>query len=151
MTPREELIAKISQLTDDQAKTLLGIIPILTDQQFPAIWQQMRGVAEENKGIIRGDWGVSKTDAPNPGQPDLIIHALSPIMPDDEKETQRARFGKHGVREYWVVDVDQRSIEVYTEAPDELARHGVFGPGESFTSPVLGDKTVDVDAILGEG
>ena len=84
------------------------------------------------------------------GAPDLVVEILSPSTAKQDKSTKYDLYEEHGVREYWIVDNAARLIEVYARQDDKFARHGVFGLGESFISSVLGDKTVEVDAILGE-
>lgn len=83
------------------------------------------------------------------GAPDFVIEILSPGTEKQDKSTKYDLYEQHGVREYWIVDNATRLVEVYARLGEKFSRHGVFGTGESFKSPVLGDKVVDVDAILG--
>lgn len=94
---------------------------------------------------------VRREDGYLHGAPDLVVEILSPSTAKQDKSTKYALYEKHGVREYWIVDGDVKLIEVYLRDGDRFARHGVFGLGDSFVSPVLGGKLVEVDAILGEG
>ena len=85
------------------------------------------------------------------GAPDLVVEILSPSTAKQDKSTKYDLYEKYGVREYWIVDGDVKLIEVYVRDGEKFVRQGVFGLGDSFVSPVLGGKLVDVDAILGEG
>ena len=49
----------------------------------------------------------------------------------------------------WIVDAGMKLVEVYTRQDEKFARHGVFGTDDTFISPVLDGKIVNVDAIMG--
>lgn len=83
------------------------------------------------------------------GPPDLVVEILSPSTAKQDKTTKYDLYEQHGVREYWIVDGAMKLIEVYTRVEDKFARHGVFGVGDLFVSPVLGDKVIAVNALLG--
>ncbi len=68
-----------------------------------------------------------------------------------DKTTRFQLYEKYGVREYWMVDPDQQLIEVWKLENTVFVRVGIFGPGETFRSAVLGDKEVNVTGILGSG
>lgn len=58
--------------------------------------------------------------------PDLIVEVLSPSTARQDLQTKRAAYERFGVREYWVVDADRASVQVwrhdghaYTAAPCE--------------------------------
>jgi Uma2 family endonuclease len=84
------------------------------------------------------------------GAPDLVVEILSPATAKQDKSTKYDLYEKHGVREYWIVDVDMQLVEVYTRQNEKFFRHGVFGTGDSFVSPVLDGKTIIPDAIFSD-
>jgi Uma2 family endonuclease len=47
----------------------------------------------------------------------LAIEVLSPATRRLDQELKRELYLGHGVREYWIVDADARSVEVWTTAP----------------------------------
>lgn len=47
------------------------------------------------------------------GAPDLVIEILSPSSAYYDLRHKMTMYAKHGVREYWIVDPEERSIEVY--------------------------------------
>ncbi len=67
-----------------------------------------------------------------------------------DRETKGPLYAQMGAREYWIVDVGARVIEVRREPRGEswtsLER---FAPGQSITLMAFPDVTVEVSAILG--
>ena len=49
------------------------------------------------------------------GAPDLVIEIISPGTENERRDrvAKKQLYGKHGVKEYWIVDFENRSIEVY--------------------------------------
>ena len=47
------------------------------------------------------------------GAPDLIVEILSPSTAKRDKSEKKDLYEKHGIKEYWIVDTANRSIEVY--------------------------------------
>lgn len=58
-----------------------------------------------NKDIIRPD-GIH-------GAPDLVVEVLSPSTAKNDKGYKKDLYEKAGIKEYWIVDPNVRSIEVY--------------------------------------
>ena len=82
------------------------------------------------------------------GPPDLVIEVLSPSNRGHDLLTKRALYGRGGVREYWIVDPDTRTIEIL--ALDRDALHVVQSGLEHDTifSPVLGNASIPISAIF---
>lgn len=47
------------------------------------------------------------------GAPDLVVEVASPSTARADRGIKRERYARFGVPEYWVVDADSRSVEVY--------------------------------------
>ncbi|MDF2722039.1 MAG: hypothetical protein K0Q59_1714 [Paenibacillus sp.] len=58
-----------------------------------------------NKDIIKRD-GIY-------GAPDLVVEVLSPSTARHDKLEKKALYEKHGVKEYWIINPADKSIEVY--------------------------------------
>ena len=61
-------------------------------------------VAGEHQGIL--------TDANIQGAPDLVVEILSPSTRERDLGIKRDLYARHGVREYWIVDSETKTIEV---------------------------------------
>ena len=99
-------------------------------------------VSAERAGIITGD------DVQ--GAPDLAVEILSPSTERADKTTKRETYARHGVKEYWLVDTDARSISVLLLADGDYTDAGTFGPGQTLTSPTLAGLNLDVDEVFQE-
>lgn len=71
------------------------------------------------------------------GVPDLAVEVLSPSNWLDEHRTKFALYAEIGVREYWIVDPDERNVEVFSLQEDRYALIGRFGPNETLRSDLL--------------
>lgn len=47
------------------------------------------------------------------GAPDLVVEVLSPTTANNDKGYKKKLYGKHGVKEYWIVDTNSKSVEIY--------------------------------------
>ncbi|MCL2616737.1 MAG: Uma2 family endonuclease [Defluviitaleaceae bacterium] len=60
------------------------------------------------------------------GTPDLIVEILSPSTKARDRGYKKNLYEQCGVREYWIVDVTSRSIEVYLLAGSKLELAQVY-------------------------
>lgn len=81
------------------------------------------------------------------GAPDLIIEILSPGTAERDQTLKRKLYASEGVREYWLVDPDQHTVEVMTLQEEDYDLHGRFGPGDTVTSVTFA-LTIPVDPIF---
>ncbi len=82
------------------------------------------------------------------GAPDLVIEVFSPGTARRDKREKFRLYQKYGVREYWMVDPLEQFIEVWQLVKEKFVLVDVYGPGEVFNSPLIGE--VDVKAIFPE-
>jgi Uma2 family endonuclease len=88
------------------------------------------------------------------GPPDLLIEVLSPSNRGHDLLTKRALYGRAGVREYWIVDPERKTVEILTLADDALRSAQRASGDDTVVSPVLGGATFPLSEIfagIGEG
>jgi Uma2 family endonuclease len=58
------------------------------------------------------------------GAPDLVIEILSPGTENERRDrhSKRQLYRRYGVKEYWIIDSERRTIELYRTARFKLAR-----------------------------
>src|SRR5215831_20355005 len=73
------------------------------------------------------------------GAPDLAIEIVSPGADNARRDrvAKRYLYAKFGVREYWIVNIVARQIEVYRLEGKTLVLEATLGEDESITSLVL--------------
>ena len=82
------------------------------------------------------------------GPPDLVVEVLSPGTAERDRTLKRARYLRFGIREYWLVDLQARTIEVLSAGQSDFETVRVFPQGTTATSPLLEGLQVDVAGIL---
>lgn len=88
------------------------------------------------------------TEANVQGPPDLVIEILSPSTAARDRGLKRKLYEKHGVREYWLVDPDERSIEILRSMDGRLVLAQKTARGDRLTSAVLPDLVIDLDELF---
>ncbi|HEV8130765.1 MAG TPA: Uma2 family endonuclease [Acidobacteriota bacterium] len=71
------------------------------------------------------------------GAPDLLVEVVSPSGQERDRTVKRKLYALYGVREYWIVDPDAKSIELLTRHEGDLRTARTFVGNESLTSPLL--------------
>jgi Uma2 family endonuclease len=82
------------------------------------------------------------------GVPDLVVEVLSPQTRRTDRSEKFYEYARAGVSEYWLVDPDRRTVEVFAlqEGVYELVGH--YGPGEVVRSRRLAGLEVPADEVL---
>ncbi len=83
------------------------------------------------------------------GAPDLAVEILSPGSVRRDRVTKHALYERFGVREYWLADPANRTLEAFTLHDGRFQPLGIFEQGDAFTSPLLG-LTIDLSALFRE-
>ncbi|MDQ6695822.1 MAG: Uma2 family endonuclease [Chloroflexota bacterium] len=84
---------------------------------------------------------------------DLVIEVVSEDDPERDTRVKRADYAEGRIPEYWIVNPAEETVTVLRLADTEeeyaaYAEHGVFRRGETATSALLPDFSVQVSAIL---
>jgi Uma2 family endonuclease len=109
--------------------------------------------AKKNTTVVQPDLCVicdeTKLDARGcNGAPDLIVEILSPKNSKHDVETKFNLYQESGVNEYWIVQIEQRIVLVYTLKNEEYIGSKPYGEGEFIKSPLFPEMKIAVDAIF---
>ncbi len=81
------------------------------------------------------------------GAPDLIIEILSPWNWNIDRGSKFQIYARAGVREYWIVDPEMRTVELFVLRQDSYELLGKYGVGKIVRSEVLSGFKVKVEEI----
>jgi len=81
------------------------------------------------------------------GAPDLVIEILSPSNTAIEMHRKLGLYQDAGVREYWVIDPDQKLIEIYRLINDHYEPY-MLRLGDTVQSPLFSGLAIPVKTIF---
>ena len=96
-------------------------------------------VRNENVAILQ-DWVR--------GVPDLVIEVLSPGSCSMDRGPKLKAYARFGVPEYWIVDPEARTIEVYRQGAGGYELVLICGQRDSVTSPLLPEFVLHVAEVF---
>ncbi len=81
------------------------------------------------------------------GAPDLVVEILSEFTAQVDRDVKPKQYARYGVTEYWLVDPEEKTIEVFRlkEGAYELAVR--LGFGDHLTSPLFPGLSLPVSAL----
>jgi len=82
------------------------------------------------------------------GAPDLVVEILSPSTKEIDRTVKFKLYEKYGVREYWIIDPDAETIEIYAWSAAGYALLQKFSRGDIVRSQVLPGFACAVDEIF---
>ena len=105
-------------------------------------------VLEPDVIFVSADQQSIITDANIQGAPALLIEVVSPSTLTRDREVKRNIYAEHGVREYWLVDPDARTITILTLHGKELRETGRYSTADTLSSPTLPGLALDLTSIF---
>jgi len=78
------------------------------------------------------------------GAPDLVIEVASPSTSHLDAFDKKQLYEAHGVREYWIVDPDTETVEVYQNTDDGFRQHARAVEQGPVASALLDGFAVDL-------
>ena len=71
------------------------------------------------------------------GAPDLVVEVLSETTAEIDRTTKLKLYARYGVQEYWLIDPEECTAEVYRRKGRGFARVASLQPSDSLTTPLL--------------
>lgn len=85
------------------------------------------------------------------GPPDLVIEIVSPDSGLIDRRRKFDLYERFGAKEYWIVDQDEKVVEVYRLGEDgSYRRVGAFGPEDTVTAEAVGELAVSLAEVFAE-
>ena len=60
------------------------------------------------------------------GAPDLVVEVLSPSTARNDKTRKKDVYARCGVREYWIIHPEDKSVDVYRTDGTEFILHDIY-------------------------
>jgi len=115
-----------------------------------AIFSDYDAVIPDLAFVRNERWDQVVTGEKFTGALDLVIEVTSPGAENRRRDllVKRQLYGKYGVAEYWVVDSDNRQIEVYRLQGQLLESAGTFKNGDELDTPLLPGFKLAVNTVF---
>lgn len=84
------------------------------------------------------------------GAPDMVIEILSPSTVRHDRFVKLALYQRAGVREYWIVEPETQTVQVYTLENGILQPHAFYGAGDVAKVNVLDGCFVELNKVFSE-
>ena len=98
-------------------------------------------ISKENQGIIDYKDGIL-------GAPDLIVEVISPGSFAIDRFDKKRAYEKAGVREYWLVDPNNLSVEIYKNGGQQFELAQVASEAGKVQSTILEGFEVDIQSLF---
>jgi Uma2 family endonuclease len=83
------------------------------------------------------------------GVPDMVVEVLSRSTMEVDRGEKSLEYAKAGIAEYWLVDTEERAIEVYVLRGEVYKLLGKWSAGQTAHSEVLAGFEISVEAVIG--
>ena len=84
------------------------------------------------------------------GTPDLVVEILSKSTTATDRILKRDLYAQFGVREYWIVDPDAETVEVYVWSPDRYRKKKVLRREDRLTTEVIPGLVIALEEVFPE-
>ena len=115
-----------------------------------AIFSDYDAVIPDLAFVRNERWDQVVTGEKFTGALDLVIEVTSPGAENRRRDllVKRQLYGKYGVAEYWVVDCDNRQIEVYRLQGQRLESAGTFKNSDELDTPLMPGFKLAVNTVF---
>lgn len=82
------------------------------------------------------------------GAPDMIIEILSPYSASTDMKKKKQLYQRFGVREYWIVNPEEKKVEIYLLHGGRYELKGVFLKHDTIESEQIQDLKISLQEIF---
>lgn len=126
--------------THDLGEVLFAPVDLVIEPGATPVQPDILFIAKEHLDII--------TEKNVYGVPDILIEILSPSNPEHDQERKFKLYEQAGVPEYWMVDPETHTMEIFTLSQGVYSLLGRCRAGEKTISSVLEGFSVAVDEVM---
>ena len=82
------------------------------------------------------------------GVPDLLVEILSPTTATIDRRVKHALYERVGVPEYWIVDPERNTVQVFRLSGGCYAEALELGPGDRLETPLLPGLSIPLSDVF---
>jgi Uma2 family endonuclease len=82
------------------------------------------------------------------GAPDLVLEIISPSTARADRKIKPPLYARHGVAEFWLVDPEDQSVEVFILDGETYRVAGIYLAGDTIKVGIFTDAQIAVDSIF---
>lgn len=85
------------------------------------------------------------------GAPDIVIEIISPATASKDMKTKFLLYEKHGVKEYWIVHPDDKTVMVFKlNEEKKYGRPDMYVSEDKLNTPILDGLEIDLNPVFQE-
>ncbi len=139
---QSKLLSTFNRFVDDKELGIVFSSPtavILSDESAPQ--PDLIFLSQDKMSLFDPEWGIK-------GSPDLVVEIISPSSYKRDHFTKKKLYAQYGIKEYWIVDPLNQSIEIYKLKKKTYELHAIGVEEEKVTSNVLKGFELKVNSIF---
>ena len=145
-TPRHQLVQanlffELSRVVRDQDEGHVLSAPLDVRLSDTTVLQPDLVFIETDRTDLIGDQAIE-------GAPDLDVEILSPASAHRDLTEKKRLYETHGVREYWVVDPDSETVEIFENSENGFLQAARAVEDGTVSSTAIDDFTVSLPALF---
>jgi len=82
------------------------------------------------------------------GAPDLVIEILSPATAERDETYKKTLYARHEVKEYWIVDPEEKTIKVMTLGKAGFESSGTYGKSDILKSSIFSGLAITLSEVF---
>ena len=82
------------------------------------------------------------------GVPDLLVEILSPTTATIDRRVKHSLYERFGVPEYWIVDPERNTVQVFRLSGGRYAEALEFGLGDRLETPLLPGLSIPLSEVF---
>jgi len=82
------------------------------------------------------------------GAPDLVVEILSPATAERDRTYKKTLYARHGVREYWIVDPEEKPIKVMTLGKAGFESSGTYGKRDILKFSIFSGLNISLSEVF---
>ena len=110
--------------------------------------QEPPQVVEPDLVFLSKEHGSLITETNLQGAPDLLVEILSPTTATIDRRVKHSLYERVGVPEYWIVDPERNTVQVFRLSGERYAPALEFGSGGQLETPLLPGLSIPLSEVF---